>query len=63
MERTLEELTSALRKTIDQATNSVAFAGSDSGGDKRALRRALALLWSAHDELAALRGPGDPGRW
>jgi hypothetical protein len=51
MSQALEELVSSLRKTIDKAMRSSAFEEHEN----RALRRALALLWSAHDEIAALQ--------
>lgn len=51
MDQALEELASSLRKTIDKISSRAL-----EDGDNRALRHALALLWSAHDEIASLRG-------
>jgi hypothetical protein len=51
MDQALEDLVSALRKLIGKASAS----GLEHGDNSRALRQALALLWSAHDEIAALR--------
>lgn len=47
----LDQLVSTLRKTIDSATSSLQLDAEHA----RALHRALALLWSAHDEIASLR--------
>jgi hypothetical protein len=52
MDQQLDQLASALRKTIDAATASAAL---HDGSHTRTLHRALALLWSAHDEITTLQ--------
>jgi hypothetical protein len=52
MDQELDQLASSLLKTIDAATASTAL---DDESAARTLRRALALLWSAHDEITTLR--------
>jgi hypothetical protein len=52
MDQRLAELASALRKTIDAATASSALHDEN---DARTLHRAVALLWSAHDEITTLQ--------
>ncbi len=57
MDQELTQLADSLRKTIDAAAASTAL---DDEGYARTLRRALALLWSAHDEITSLRPPRRP---
>jgi hypothetical protein len=62
MDQALEDLVSSLRKLITKAS----APGLEDSDNSRALRHALALLWSAHDEIAALRtrrsAPADTAR-
>jgi hypothetical protein len=62
MDQVLEDLVASLRKLIAKASAPGLESDDndrDNGPDThRALRRVLALLWSAHDEIALLRASG-----
>ncbi len=52
MHQKLEEIVASLRKTIDVAALTQQL---DDEGQQRVLHRALAMLWSAHDEITTLQ--------